>query len=172
MVTNAPIAAADRMSWSDDNDTHGKLDVRVVAQEHGGRGQLRHTIRMWETWRNRDLRNKESFIWVKLKPNGSGWRTLEIDVYRGSLYARLTCDCGRDGNVRVLGYAQVWRSGPRSVTVQFPPRLLKSHGLSSYRWRVFTHYSKLHSANCDYTPDTVSTCYDWAPNVGNFRHIL
>ena len=157
-------AAADTVARSDGEQTSGSLDIKAVS--HGHRGtRLTHTLRTYERWRNRALRDDSS--WIALifdrRPDSlDDDRYLRIDYSKErGLYARMTT-FGAHGPGSFIGRVDVRRLTQRSVKVRFPKRFL-GRSVSRYEWRAITSFEDTQA--CRSSPDSASQggCLDYAP---------
>lgn len=180
IVLAGSSAVADRMKLDDRAGdlprSAGRLDIARVSHGHTrtmrwGETTLSHRIRMHHRWLNRRLTSPHaSPTGVDLLAQVSGVRRrgLAITVQvspDGSLYGE-----ARSFGGDLIGYARVWRSGPRALTIAFPRSLL-GEDVNSYRWFVrATDYDGAAGVGCHGTRDPA--CYDVAPNRGTILHTL
>lgn len=164
LVVPLPVAA-DVVTRSDGRASdNGPLDIKNVS--HGHRDpRLIHTLKTYEPWRNRALRNGSSWISLLFDRRSSSLdddRYLRIDYseQRG-LYARMTT-LGTHGPGEFIGRVDVWRPGRRAVRVRFPKRFL-GRSVGRYEWRAITSYED--GDTCSSNPDSADQggCIDYAP---------
>ena len=159
-------AGADTRARSDGDRTSGPLDIKTVS--HGHRvTRLTHTLRTYEGWRNRALRDDSSWIALifdRRRDSLDDDRYLRIDysTERG-LYARMTT-FGTHGPGSFIGRVDVRRPTPRSVKVRFPKRFL-GRSVDRYEWRAITSFEDMQT--CRSGPDSASQggCLDYAPGT-------
>lgn len=169
VVAVAPHTLADTTVTSDPNDSPGRFDVKSVSHGHTRNGLLTHKVTMWNTWNNGALRGDANQIRVSFNTDSDRVKEREmiIDLWRGSLFAEMRCYCNQRDVV--VGFAKVWRPDESSIKVAFPRRLLRKR-LSTYRWRVSTHYAKPWHTICRIGDGVQSVCRDYAPDRGYIRH--
>ncbi|MDP9068293.1 MAG: hypothetical protein M3N53_08120 [Actinomycetota bacterium] len=157
-------AAADTAKRADGEATSGPLDIKAVSHGHHGT-RLVHTLRMYEEWRNPDLRDDSSWIALLFDRRESSLdddRYLRIDYSeeRG-LHARMTT-FGTHGPGEFIGRVDVSRPTRRSVRVRFPKRFL-GRAVKRYEWRAISSFED--AGTCRSNPDSASQggCIDYAP---------
>lgn len=144
LVIGSP-AQADKASFTDGNDTKGRLDMKRFTHGHAGGGKVVHTVRMFSGFPSRllkapspskkQLRPNTVWFFFDTDMDNRAERAVAVRWNRGKLRAVVT---NQRGNV--FGHAAVSRPDRRTVKVKVEHQLLGADGFEPYQWWPNTYY--------------------------------
>ena len=153
------VGFADSKSVDDPRDNGGFRDVRSVSHGHSSDpGMLRHSLKTFDRWRDRVLREYRIRFNMSLDDDPDIERSVRVRYDDGRLRARMYGARGQ----RLAGRVKVWRVSLRALTVSFDSSMLGA-GIQTYRWKARFFPNVVCSKPCP---------GDRAPNRGLIRHRL
>jgi hypothetical protein len=143
-------AGADHVRVHDGDDTHGRLDIRAVAQGHRGKHKVTHKIVTYGDWRPRILKGdrNEIYIWFSTDDDKYAEARAGVDYHHGHL---TVCFSGYDEGSDYAGIgpcekAVVRRPNRHSVVVVLDDGFVGDD--DHYGWTASSYFSGAGSKKC------------------------
>lgn len=153
------VGLADSRTVDDPRDNGGFRDVKKVSHGHSeDPGVLRHSLKTFDRWRDRALREYRIRFNMSLDDDPDIERSVRVRYEDGRLRAHMYGALGQ----RLAGRVKAWRVSLRSLTVAFDSSMLRA-GIQTYRWKARFFPNVVCDRPCP---------GDRAPNRGFIRHEL